>query len=157
MVNSGKDDAQDNSQRNSNKKHEEYLDVKKKRVVTAFLKKKDKVLVLRRSDNVKTYPGRWGGISGYLEGDEPLERAKKEIEEETSLQTKLISKGKPLLVRDKGTNWEVYPFLFEASGDIQLNWENSEYRWIEPNKLKSLNAVPKLWKAYKSVSDKNES
>jgi len=128
-------------------------DLKKKQVVTAFLQKKNKILVLRRSDKVRSYPGRWSGVSGYLEGDEPLERAKKEIQQETGSVTKLISRGKSMLVRDGDNLWEVFPFLFEAKGNIRLNWENTEYRWVKPNELKSLKTVPKLWEVYKSVSD----
>ena len=54
-------------------------------VVTAFLRHQDRVLLVRRSDRVGTYQGRWSAISGYLEDDAPLQQAYREIREETGL------------------------------------------------------------------------
>ena len=47
------------------------------RIVTSFLKNQEKILLLRRSQNVKTMKGLWGGVSGIIENDEPpLKRRK---------------------------------------------------------------------------------
>ena len=57
-----------------------------RRVVTAFLTRGNQVLLLRRSDRVSTYKGRWAGVSGSVEaGSTPIEQAIQEIEEETGL------------------------------------------------------------------------
>jgi hypothetical protein len=41
--------------------------------------------------------------------------------------------------------FKVYPFLFEVNtDDIQLNWENTEYRWILPEKIENYKTVPML-------------
>ena len=57
-------------------------------VVTAFLALGEQILLLRRSDRVSTYKGRWAGVSGTVEaGLTPIEQAIQEIEEETGLST----------------------------------------------------------------------
>ena len=38
-----------------------------RRVVTCFLMHQGKLLVLRRSAKVRTYQGKWAGVSGYIE------------------------------------------------------------------------------------------
>jgi translation initiation factor 2B subunit (eIF-2B alpha/beta/delta family) len=107
------------------------------------------VLVLRRSAAARTYPGAWSGVSGYLEGDEPVERAFIEIEEETGLgreDVELLGAGRPLAVED----WLVHPFLFRCLRPeaVRLNDENSAKRWVEPGALRELETVPALREAY---------
>ena len=56
------------------------------KIVTSFLKHNDKVLILKRSNKVKTMKGLWAGVSGIIENNEsPLERAKIEIFEELGI------------------------------------------------------------------------
>ena len=67
-------------------------------VVTSILKnKEEKILILKRSDKVRTYRGLWSGVSGYVEKDEePIDTAYKEISEEVSLskdQVELLIQG----------------------------------------------------------------
>ena len=39
----------------------------------------------------------------------------------------------------------MFPFLFETNEtEIKLNWENSEYKWINVNELKNYETVPSL-------------
>ncbi len=43
--------------------------------------------------------------------------------------------------------WEIFPFLFETENPIiKLNWENSEYKWIDSNELEEYEIVPSLQK-----------
>jgi hypothetical protein len=56
-------------------------------VVTSFLQNpKGEILLLRRSDKVGTFRGRWAGVSGFLEEPTPEGQARKEILEETGLK-----------------------------------------------------------------------
>jgi ADP-ribose pyrophosphatase YjhB (NUDIX family) len=127
-------------------------------VVTVFLAHADKVLVLKRSHKVGTYRGRWAGVSGYLETEDPLDQAYTEIAEEVGLDREdvnLAGRGKPLEVIDKERNraWRVYPFLFivPEPGKIRLDWENLEMRWILPEEIDSLQTVPALKQALERV------
>jgi eIF-2B alpha/beta/delta-like uncharacterized protein len=130
-------------------------------VVTSFLEHEGKILILRRSEKVGTYRGRWAGVSGYLEeGEDPLHRALQELREEvglTSEQVQLLRKGKPLLVPDleKKVVWKVYPFLFRVKSDrIQMDWEHRECQWIRPEEIGRYETVPKLEETLERVWEK---
>jgi hypothetical protein len=77
--------------------------LKEKQVVTCFLESGGEILILRRSEQVGSYQGRWAGVSGYIETNAD-EQALVEIEEGTSLcwkDLKLIKRGKPLPIKDE--------------------------------------------------------
>ena len=121
-------------------------------VVTAFLRHEGKILLLRRSDKVGTYRGKWSGISGYLEA-RPLTQALTEINEETGISqddVTLVARGAVLHIpdRERGIEWEVHPFLFDvaAPSRIRLDWENTELRWIRPDEIDRYPTVPALEK-----------
>lgn len=126
-------------------------------VVTAFLLHDDRILLLRRSEKVGSYRGRWAGVSGYVERD-PLEQAYVEIEEETGLGRRdldLIRAGEPLLVHDRANDrlWRVHPFLFAVDDPerIRLDWEHVQRRWVWPGEIEDLDTVPGLAKALQRV------
>ena len=126
-------------------------------VVSAFLIHDGRILVLRRSDKVSTYRGRWATVSGYLE-QAPLDQAYTELDEETGLgrdDVVLLKEGDPLLIHDHDNDrtWRVHPFLFEVkdSSRIRLDWEHVDRRWIWPGELDGLDIVPGLGDALKRV------
>ncbi|MGI0082264.1 MAG: NUDIX domain-containing protein [Nitrosopumilaceae archaeon] len=129
------------------------------RIVTSFLSNEDKYLILKRSNSVKSMKGLWGGISGVIEGNEdPLQRAKTEIFEETGMNEKqfsLLRTANELQVRSvrySNHEWIVFPFLFSTKEPkIKLNWENSEYRWISPDEISKYETVPSLDKVLASL------
>ena len=133
--------------------------MKKTRIVTSFLKHNDKILILKRSDKVKTMKGLWAGVSGIIENNEPpIERAKIEIFEELGIDQqyiKLIKSAKELTVESpqyRSHKWVIFPFLFATEkSEIKLNWENSEFRWISVNQLKEFHTVSSLEKVLLSV------
>jgi translation initiation factor 2B subunit (eIF-2B alpha/beta/delta family)/ADP-ribose pyrophosphatase YjhB (NUDIX family) len=129
-------------------------------VVTSFLISGKQILLLRRSEKVGTHRGLWSAVSGYLEDNEqPLRRALTEIHEELALdegQVSLIRAGEVVRAYDYENNtvWVIHPFLFEAkSRAIQLDWENIECVWINPNELDSYPTVPKLKEVFDRVRD----
>ncbi len=122
-------------------------------VVTCLIKdEKEKVLILKRSNKVKTYKGLWSGVSGYVEEDEkPVDTAYKEISEEVGLEkedVKLIDSKEPIEFTDKYKNeiynWKVFPFLFKTNKKekIQIDWEHTDYRWILPKDVEKFDTVP---------------
>ena len=122
------------------------------KIVTCFITNEDKILILKRSDKVKSMKGLWAGVSGIIEKDElPLARAKREIFEEVGLhedQIKLLKSEKEMRIispQYKNHEWLVFPFLFGAENQtIKLNWENSDYRWISIDEIKNFETVPSL-------------
>jgi PncC family amidohydrolase len=128
-----------------------------KRVVTSFLSHNKKVLLLKRSQRVGTYQGRWSAVSGYLETT-PLLQALSEIREETGLdaeKVKLLKKGTPLYIIDEAleTTWKIYPFAFktQSPGDVKIDWENTESKWVLPGEIEHLATVPGLKQAMDRV------
>ncbi len=124
------------------------------KIVTSFIRDNEKLLILKRSDKVKSMKGLWAGISGIIEkNEEPLKRARIEIFEEVGITEDMIT-----LVRSaeetrvnspqyKNHEWEIFPFLFEAKNPIiKLNWENSEFKWINVEELEKYDTVPSLQK-----------
>ena len=124
------------------------------KIVTCFLTNEDKILLLKRSDKVKSMRGLWAGISGIIEKDElPLVRAKIEIFEEVGLDDEQIilrkeaEKMRIISPQYKNHEWEVFPFLFDTkNSEIKLNWENSEYNWIKFEEISNYETVPSLKK-----------
>ena len=121
-----------------------------KRVVTCFLESDGEILILRRSEQVGSYQGKWAGVSGYIETTAD-EQALVEIEEEAGLSQedlKLIKRGEPLLIEDEklGVKWVVHPYLFHIKdrGKIKIDWEHKEARWIKPEAIGNYQTVPKL-------------
>ena len=124
-------------------------------IVTSFIKDDDKILILKRSDKVKSMKCLWAGVSGIIEKHDvtPLDRAKTEIFEETGIdETKIellrsTEKIKIEAAQYKNHEWNIFPFLFKAKNPkIKLNWENSDYSWIKPNEIKNYETVPELEK-----------
>jgi len=124
-------------------------------IVTSFIKNGDKILILKRSNKVKSMKCLWAGISGIIEKDDMtyLDRAKTEIFEETGINEKEIELLKAVreikVDSDQYQNhqWNIFPFLFKAKNpEIKLNWENSDFTWIEPAEIKNYETVPKLEK-----------
>ena len=124
----------------------------KTKIVTAFLTNSDKILLLKRSQKVKSMKNLWAGISGIIEGNEkPVKRAKIEVYEEVGIDEsniKLIKEGGVILIESpqyENHQWEVYPFLFSCDNrEIKLNWENSDSKWIRVNELDNFVTVPSL-------------
>lgn len=132
-----------------------------RRIVTCFLEIDDKLLLLRRSDRVGTYKGKWASVSGHIErGEDEFKRALIEIEEETKLKkkdVKLLAKSEPITVTDNNNkvSWKVYPFLFRVlKNNIRIDWEHTEYRWIEPSELTKYDTVPMLNEVYTLLREK---
>jgi len=122
------------------------------KIVTSFVTNNEKVLLLKRSQKVKSMKGLWGGVSGIIEeGEEPLSRAKIEIYEETGIMVdavRLLKAGRQMTVSSPqypDHEWVIFPFLFEADGQkILLNWENTSYAWIDVKEIHRYETVPSL-------------
>jgi len=124
-------------------------------IVTSFIKNNDKVLILKRSEKMKSMKCLWAGVSGSIEKNDttPLSRAKTEILEETGIgeeEIKLLKANEQIKIEAaqyKNHEWNIFPFLFSTKNSkIKLNWENSEFKWIKPNEIKNYETVPELEK-----------
>lgn len=128
-------------------------------VVTCFVENDGQVLIVCRSAKVGTYQQKWSGISGFLEaGNTPVQQAWIELDEEvglSSVELSLLKEGEILAIEDAGLNrrWLIHPFRFNLAEikKIRLDWENTEYRWVDPKDIKTYNTVPGLYEAWEQV------
>ncbi len=122
-------------------------DIRAKRVVTAILRNRGCVLIVRRSEKVGTFRGKWSAISGHIEGrEDPKHRAIVEVREETGIRAITFrGAGDPVLARDGTTIYVVHPFLFDTPNRrVRLDWENVEHRWVRPEEFERFETVPRL-------------
>ena len=131
----------------------EAPDLVERPVVTAFLEREGRILVVRRSEKVGSFRGKWSGVSGFLEGPDPEAHARREVEEETGItNVQFLAAGPVVWGRGDNTVYAIHPFRFSAPrGDVRLDWENVEYRWIGPEEMGGLDAVPNLLAAYRAT------
>jgi len=136
------------------------MTMEERHVVTCFLEYDNKILLLRRSERVGTYRGRWAGVSGYIEeGNSPYEQALEEIREETGLgdeDIQLVREGEPLEVIDEeiGRKWIVHPFRFRVirPEKMEIDWEHTEMKWIDPEEIEKYETVPNLVETWERVA-----
>jgi len=125
----------------------ELPDIRGKRVVTAILRNRGRILIVRRSEKVGTFRGKWSAISGHIEGrEDPKHRAIVEVREETGIRAITFrGAGDAVLARDGTTIYVVHPFLFDTpKRRVRLDWENVEQRWVRPEELDRLETVPRF-------------
>lgn len=119
-------------------------------IVTSVLKNHNETLILRRSKKVKTMQEKWAGVSGYLEKNEDLlSRALTEIYEETQINKDDLTLRKIFSQLDVQIHDElmiiIQPFCFVSkTRKVILDWEHSDYCWINYNEMDNFDFVPRL-------------
>jgi len=128
-------------------------------VITVFVKHKDEILLLKRSDKVRTYQGKWNTVAGYLDELKSIrEKILEELRDELGINEDNISSirlGEPYQFTDTKANktWIVHPILvgLKNKPDIKLDWEHTEYKWIRPEELEDFDTIPRLDKSLKNA------
>lgn len=119
-------------------------------VVIIFLRYKDKILLLKRSDKVLAYQGKWSVVAGFLDEVKPIrEKILEEVKEETGINKDDILSihiGEPyeFLDAEIGKTWIRHPVLVELKKEpsLKLDWEHKEYKWVSREQLKGFDTVP---------------
>lgn len=136
-----------------------YKDSKEAPVLNVFLKYQNEISILKRSDKVMAYKGKWNSVAGFL--DEVCLVEKKvleEIKEETGISESEIEKivFKDIIRYEDleiQRTWLIVPVLIELKRkpEIKIDWEHSDYRWIKPQDIKKYDIVPGLDETLKAV------
>lgn len=129
-------------------------------VATVFVEYAGRVLLMKRSNKVRTYRRKWNTVAGYLDTLEPLQdKIYEELREEIGLEpedVESIKVGETYTFKDKeiGLTWITYPVLvtLKRKPEIKLQEEHTQYRWIKPEELKTYEIVPKIDLALKCLN-----
>lgn len=141
----------------------DYSGSKKALVITVFVKYKNEILLLKRSQKVDAYQGKWNSVSGYFDEVLPVrEKILEEIEEELG-----IGENNILLIRlgrfyhftdnDEVRTWIIFPTLVELKNKpkIKLDWEHTEYKWIKFEEMRNFDTVPNLKESLKNAMEES--
>jgi 8-oxo-dGTP pyrophosphatase MutT (NUDIX family) len=108
-----------------------------------------KVLLLRRSSGMRSYPNQWCGISGYLDDDRSVEdKARQEMLEEVGITADRIlsmQRGTVLLQEAPGhdKSWLVVPVLVRVRDRrYSLDWESQAAGWFTMAEAVTLPLLP---------------
>ncbi len=129
-----------------------YSNSKTSPVINVFIRHKDKILLLKRSNQVLAYKGKWNSLGGFLDELKPIkEKILKEVNEELKINKKLIKSiklFKPYKLIDKfiKRTWLIFPALVDLKQKpkIKLDWEHTDFKWIYPKDIKKFDIVLKL-------------
>jgi 8-oxo-dGTP pyrophosphatase MutT (NUDIX family) len=136
--------------------------IKVRRVVSNFIfystGTSRRLLLLKRSEKVRNYQGLWCTVSGSIDGNESASRcAIREIGEEIGVPESdltCIHEGSEMIVEatERQIHWHVTPFIWSIAQDkVTIDWEHTEYKWIDPDDLNQYELVPDLIKTYHHV------
>jgi isopentenyldiphosphate isomerase len=131
-------------------------------VLTVFITYNNKILILKRSDKVLTFKGKWNTVAGYLDELKSLnEKIHEELREEVGILPDNIKSyhfGESYKFTDSYSNrtWIIYPILIELINEpeIKLDWEHTEYKWIIPSDIVKYDTVPNAAKSLKRAFPK---
>lgn len=117
-------------------------------IAAAVVQRPDgRVLLLRRADTRRSYPGKWCFVTGYIGGHEtPREAAIRELYEELGITAAPAREGEVVIVEiGEGETLRVYPYLFRVEDQpVRLDEEHTDYTWIEPHEVTDYDIVPQL-------------
>lgn len=118
-------------------------------VHTLIFNNENKILIIKRSKINDVLCGYWDIPGGTLEdGEEPINGAIREVQEETGLKTNNIGLFYSFSNIDREKNKQFITLVFITRyelGDIKLNpREHDDYKWIYPNEIKKYKAVDYL-------------
>lgn len=127
----------------------DFTDVRWAPVVNCVVKYGRKILLVKRSDTLRLYPGYWNGISGFLDDKKSLEeKVQEELREELGIKKSQIVSIKLGKIFDQEApkykkTWIVHPVLVTVSTDaVTLDWEAREYQWLLPREVWRLKLLP---------------
>jgi len=110
-----------------------------------------KILLVKRSSDRAIFPNLWSIVGGHIEEEEsPKECLVREIFEELWIREFYLKKEIPEYTEIiAGNKWRVNLFIIEiGTTEIILNYEASEYRWIEFSELQKFLTTPKILKHF---------
>ncbi|MDR3121111.1 MAG: NUDIX hydrolase [Clostridiales bacterium] len=110
-------------------------------VASAFLKRGDEYLLMKRADNRKFLPGVWSSIGGKLETyelNDPQAACLREVQEETGItadQIRNLTFRYVILRRYCDTIRQNYIYFGDTDAEPTIETDEGELHWISENEL----------------------
>jgi len=138
-----------------------YTGSDKALVLTCFVMYEDRILLLKRSDKVGSYRGKWNSVAGFVDEPVPIEdKILEELREELGISPDMIGGikvGKPYEFHDAyiKKTWLIIPCLarLEREQEIKLDWEHTDYAWIDPERIGYYDTVANLEESLRIALD----
>ncbi len=131
----------------------DYTNVRYAPVINIVLAYGREILLVQRSQVLRTYPGYWSGISGYLDDQQSLkEKVYSELLEEANIPTAAV--GEVILANifhqealEYHKTWIVHAILARLNdartkSQIELDWEAEQYAWVDIDAVSEWNVLP---------------
>ena len=116
-----------------------------------------RTLMLRRSSDSRTFPGKWCFPGGKKDDEDASlsQTALRELQEETGLIG-----GSPVFLLQAETAlpsrnriYAITAFTFQVAGTFRLSEEHNKYRWVTPSEGRALDvAGPTTMRILKAIS-----
>ena len=104
-------------------------------VVVVVIDDKNKILLIKRSKTDEWKPLHWSFPGGHVEkGEAPYKAARRELKEETELDGRIKYCG---VRKAKSGKMFIYR-CDDVKGDVKLNYEHCDHKWIEYKDLDDL-------------------
>ncbi len=126
-----------------------------------FVRKDNKYLILKRSEQKKYAPGVYHPVGGKVDPNEnPYTTAEREVSEEAGIKIKDLRLEAVLLeispVRDEPYNWLVFHFSADYdSGDV-IKTEEGELMWLTKEEILSKELFPSVRPVIRHILDEEK-
>lgn len=125
-------------------------------ILTAFVRNRGSVLLIRPADTENGEPGRWDGLSTASEsGSTTLAAdARRFVREMTGLSSLTLAyAGESFTISENGHDRTIHPVLFDTpTREIEVLEGVDTVEWVSPTAMLERETVPGLWEAYKQVA-----
>lgn len=105
----------------------------------------DELLLLKRSQSVHRWPGRWGIAGGGMEpGESPAQGLRRELREELGRDVRIrMERGPETLKAIGGYGGCIHMWVARwVGGNIALSEEHTEYAWVGKDAYLALDVMP---------------
>lgn len=106
--------------------------------------KKDKFLVLQKSENYDWKAGKWELPGGKIEsqlGEDRLDAAKREVKDEVDLELKSLVDVVRIEIEEFNDKYDVNCFILHSdsfAGEVKLSEEHQESKWVTAQEFKDM-------------------
>lgn len=115
-------------------------------IAGVFVNKENKILILKRTEKRRSFPGKWNFLSAIIEkGETPKDCLIRETTEEIGdIEYEIVRQGEAWVDKYKEGDFLVYPFLCKfKKGKIKLDRrEHDALKWISVSDLDKYDHIP---------------